>query len=183
MQYILAESIVWVWAGRVSTIIGLLSLFVTIYYSFNTWRKTSSLFADNRKLMERQKVIERRLKERITLILVEVDKDFCKTGENVVLPYKPRRDQLSRAELIGILGTYNGEKRFDSKMLAPILIDGSLSRVLAGEDQSSDWDETLRIPCPSDVFKGFQSSLKHIQSKVCTQIIDDSSAPQLELTR
>ncbi len=65
------------------------------------------------------------------------------------IPYRPRRDQLSRSELLGILGMYYGRERFDSKSLRRILEDGDLDRVLAGDDPSSD-DEQLLIPWADD---------------------------------
>lgn len=114
----------------------LISLQIVIWFSVSRiWRK-------NREL-------EAKAKAPITLILRGPTSVPVSERHDYEIPYRPRRDQLSRGELLGILGTYSGRERYDSKGLRPILEDGSLDRVLAGDDLGSA-DEILVIPWVDD---------------------------------
>jgi hypothetical protein len=75
------------------------------------------------------------------------------------LPFKPRRDQLSRGELVGILGLYFGKDRFDADMLRPILENGLLNRVLEGALEESTSDESLEIEVPLNSFQQFKQKI------------------------
>lgn len=70
----------------------------------------------------------------IQLILVSPE------GKERVLPYEPARGQLTRAELLGILGIYGGKERFDANLLLTLLESGDLNKVTKGDT------DTLRIP-------------------------------------
>ena len=75
------------------------------------------------------------------------------------MPYKPRRDQLSRGELVGILGLYYGKERFDPDMLRPILENGRLNQVLEGTLDGSASDELLEIEVPPKSFQQFRQQV------------------------
>jgi hypothetical protein len=78
--------------------------------------------------------IEAQWNAQIELVLIAPD------GKERILPYHPSRGQLSRAELLGILGLYGGKERFDANLLIPLLEAGDLSAVTRGDA------DTLRIP-------------------------------------
>ena len=100
----------------VAALIGILSaVFVVL-----AWRKA-------RQIREAQAGEERRRSGHIRLILSNE-----KTGEEHVLGYRPRRDQATRAEVLGILGMYSGEVRFESSKLVPILESGEFDRMISG---------------------------------------------------
>ena len=128
--------ILWLWAGRLTTLFALLGAVFAVW----AWLKATELLATNRRAAKRRRA-------KITLRFVCLKDDGKSQCAPVDLPYKPRRDQLSRAELAGIISFYYGEPRFDPSILRRVMEDGSLNRVLAGEMDDSDADETLVIPC------------------------------------
>ena len=117
------------------------------------WLKATELLAANR-------VAAKRRKAEITLRFICLDDDGKTKCDPVVLPYKPRRDQLSRAELAGIISFYYGEPRFDPSILRRVMEDGSLNRVLAGELDDSDADETLEIPCSEEFLNRIRQKIE-----------------------
>ncbi|MEO8498528.1 MAG: hypothetical protein ABI614_25985 [Planctomycetota bacterium] len=66
------------------------------------------------------------------------------------MDYKPRRDQATRNEILGILGMYYGQERFDSSKLVPILESGSFDRMISGVASE------LRLVVSDDEFDRFQ---------------------------
>jgi len=57
------------------------------------------------------------------------------------LPYKPRRDQLSRPEVLGIMGMHYGPDRFPPEIVRPMLECGTLTNVTEVKCDDSDIDE------------------------------------------
>jgi hypothetical protein len=105
------------------TIIGFISSFVGIVSA------VFAVLAWNKSRMIRDTLNQdlRRNAENIRLILVrEGDR------QEHVLGYRPRRDQATRAEILGILGMYSGESRFESSRLVPILESGDFDRMISG---------------------------------------------------
>jgi hypothetical protein len=109
---------------RINAIIGFISAVIGIVaagFAMAGWRKARSI----RAAQEEQ---ERRRAERIRLILVrESDHETHQLG------YQPRRDQASRGEIMGILGMYYGQPRFEPSRLVPILENGDFEQMIAGE--------------------------------------------------
>ncbi|MEO8498950.1 MAG: hypothetical protein ABI614_28130, partial [Planctomycetota bacterium] len=69
----------------------------------------------------------RRNAENIRLILVREGDQ-----KEHVLGYRPRRDQATRAEILGILRMYSGGESFESSGLVPILEHGDFDRMISG---------------------------------------------------
>lgn len=157
------SDLAWLWVDRVMTIIGLIGALTAAAFSVRNWFNTSTLFEANRLQNEERRKLEARQKAPITIRLLCTTSNSAETSaadstrpRTLDLPYKPRRDQLSRSELMGILGTYYGQERFDPKRpVETVLSNGSLNRVLAGENDLDDSDEILNIPCPPEVFQSF----------------------------
>ena len=109
------------------------------------WRKTRQLRGD----VLRQQQLE---EAPVSLILKAAD------GRELTLPYHPRRDQLSRAELAGILGIYAGldakRPRFDLPRLRILFESGEFDRMLEGHT------DQIHIPCPNSEFDAFEQCLK-----------------------
>lgn len=125
--------------GVWSSIVGL----VAAVFACWGWFKTTELLRSNREVRMRREAL-------ITIILE------TEGNSDLEIPYKPRRDQLSRAELLGILGLYCGETHFDRSLLFNILQDGTFDRILAGKEPASSEDEILRIKCPLSTYEQFQ---------------------------
>ncbi len=107
--------------------------FVSAIFAAFAWvqaRRTAKSLAAAEKLRKQQ----------ITLILVDGH------GKEVIIPYRPRRDQLGRAEFLGILGLYGGKERFETARLLPIFEEGDFSAVLEGKA------DVIRIPCDDKFF-------------------------------
>jgi hypothetical protein len=138
------------WLSRFDNVVGLFGAAFAIW----GWVRTSELLAENREA--------RRRRESPVTIRLRTSRAAAggspPAWDEIALPYRPRRDQLSRAELLGILGVYGGKDRFDSRLLLPLLESGRFDAVLAGDD-SSESDDTLVIDCPPDVFQWFQSCI------------------------
>lgn len=77
---------------------------------------------------------------------------FCE-GEQLTLPYTPRRDQMSRAELLGILGMYYpGPNRFELDPTSTFE-SGAFNDMLEGKSGS------LTVRCTQTEFEQFKSSI------------------------
>ena len=105
------------------------------------WRKARQLRGD----VLRQQQLE---EAPVSLILRADDR------RELSLPYRPRRDQLSRAELAGILGFYAGRPRFDLPRLRILFESGEFDRMLEGHT------DQIHIPCPNSEFDAFEQCLK-----------------------
>lgn len=99
------------------------------------WRKA-------RQIRQAQRDDERRRSEPIRLRLANES-----TGEEHVLGYRPRRDQATRAEVLGVLGMYLGKPRFESSKLVPILESGEFDRMISGLTSE------VRFPVSADDFE------------------------------
>jgi hypothetical protein len=134
-----------VWLDPLRAVLGFLSSLIAAVLAFLAWRKAW--------VIRRQQVEdEHRRKEPIGLILVnEVD------GREHVLGYRPRRDQATRSELLGILGMYSGEARFESSKLVPILESGAFDRMIAGQTNE------LRFPVATADFERFVKRDRELQ--------------------
>jgi len=117
----------WLWLDRITIVTAALAAIL----SGLTWIKSRRLITLNRLAEENRRAP-------ITIRLVNGNRTF-------ELPYRPRRDQLSRQELVGLLGLYYGEPRFDPVVVQGVLESGSLSRVLAGNAAGGDADDVLTV--------------------------------------
>ena len=103
--------------GNISDLLGVL----TALFALFAWQKARSIRNAQKDEIERHA-------EPIRLVLV------CEGDRRQhTLGYRPRRDQATRNEVLGILGMYSGESRFDSSHLVPILENGEFDRMIAGE--------------------------------------------------
>lgn len=141
---------VWFCIDTIATLAGLLAAF----FSFKNWMRTTQLLKSNREAFERQKAP-------ITIKLRTPDPSVVEGYDEVTIPYHPRRDQLSRSELVGILGLYYGKDRFPSQPLIPMLQHGTLNRVLEGAS-SDDSDETLIIELEQEMFDAFKEAIEKL---------------------
>lgn len=88
--------------------------------------KSSHLFEANR-------VAARRREALITIRLIS---EFNGKQQSLDLPYTPRRDQLSRQEVLGIMGMYYGPDRFPPEIVRPMLESGALAKVIDGKSMN-----------------------------------------------
>lgn len=102
------------------------------------WVKSRRLISLNRREQEKRKTP-------IQIRLVDGQRTFD-------LPYRPRRDQLSRQELTGLLSFYYGEQRFEPAIARRVLDSGALSQVLAGNAGDPDVDNVLRVEVDQPFF-------------------------------
>jgi hypothetical protein len=113
----------WTSFEQINAILNFAAAFISIVsavFAGLAWRKA-------RQIRQVQAEEERRRSGHIRLILADEQ-----TGEEHVLGYRPRRDQATRAEVLGILGMYSGETRFESSKLVPILEGGEFDRMISG---------------------------------------------------
>lgn len=120
--------------GAMSDWIGVLSAVISAVFAGLAWRKT-------RLIRQQQQADEQRRAAPIRLILVRTTDQ-----QEHVLGYQPRRDQASRAELLGILGMYFGSPRFDSSYQVRLLESGEFSHMVDGSVSE------LRLPMSPDDF-------------------------------
>lgn len=135
----------WLYLDRFTILIAT----VSALFAWWAWVRSTQLLKANRIAAERRMAA-------ITIRLVTLVDGQCMMLE---LPYKPRRDQLSRAEIVGILGLYYGEQRFSPAVLRPILDNGSLNRVIEGKLDDSTSDEILEIPVDVEFFSRVEQEL------------------------
>lgn len=136
----------WFWSDRVTIVLSL----VAAVFSFKAWARTSDLIRANRLAAERRRA-------EIT-IRFRVKNAETGRAETLDLPYRPRRDQLSRAELTGIISFYYGQARFDPAILRQLMEDGQLSHVLAGDLYGPE-DELMTIDCSEEMFAAIQTAI------------------------
>lgn len=139
--------LIWLWLDRITILTAALAAIL----SGMIWIKSRRHIALNRWAEE---------KRRTPIVIRLVD------GRRTIdLPYCPRRDQLSRQELTGLLSFYFGESRFDPVIVRRVLESGDLSRVLAGAvtkaDAVAERDDVLTVEVDQDfldqVMKGMES--------------------------
>lgn len=129
---------IWLFLGRFTS----LTAAVSALFAWRAWMRSTELLKANRLAAQRRRAP-------ITIRLVAT---VGGERKNLDLPYRPRRDQLGRGELLGILGLYYGKERFDPDILRPVLEFGVLSRVLDGTCDDSPADELLEIEVNSNSF-------------------------------
>jgi len=110
----------WLWIDRIK----LIAATIAAVFSVASWLKSRRLVASSRRDEEKRMAP-------ITIRLINEKRKFD-------LPYRPRRDQLSRQELTGLLSFYFGESRFDPVIVRGVLESGSLNGVLAGNGSNVD---------------------------------------------
>ncbi len=121
-------------------------------FSVLAWLRSATIFRANR-------IAESKRRAPITIRLVCDD-------QTIDLPYKPRRDRLSRQELAGLLSFYYGGKpRYDTVIVRRVLEDGSLSRVLAGDNEQSSEDELLTLHVDSDFLEKVRERIQDSTTK------------------
>ena len=134
----------WLWSDRITIV---LALIAAIFSLFTWW----SL-----------RVAEKKRRQEICILFRCLD---AAGSDEVALPYKPRRDQLSRGELTGIVSFYvgGGLQRYNTSGLRTILQDGTLDRVLLG-DLWSGQDEELEIPVDRELFEALRRSIEQTET-------------------
>ena len=121
-------------AGFASSLIGI----VSAVFAALAWRKA-------RLIRQERLEADRARAEPIRLTLVRKSDNTEHT-----LDYRPRRDQATRNEILGILGMYYGQPRFDSSKLVSMLESGSFDRMISGEVSE------LRLVVSDDEFNRFR---------------------------
>ncbi len=89
-----------------------------------------------------------RARKQISLKL-QSDKD----GKELLIPYQPRRDSLSRGELYGAIGTLSGSRRFDGQALTATVMSNTWGEMLDGKRNS------LEFTIPDREFQEFAADL------------------------
>lgn len=135
----------WLYLDRVTILIAAASAVL----SGLAWMRSTELLKANRLSAQRRKA----------LITIRLTAKVDGRLQSLDLPYKPRRDQLSRGELVGILGLYYGKERFDPEILRPVLESGDLNRVLEGQLDESSSDELIELEVDPSSFLRLQQRL------------------------
>ena len=120
-------------------------------FAWLAWLRSTELFEVNRRAAERRKAA----------ITIQLETEVEGKTRLLELPYKPRRDQLNRQEVLGILGMYHGPERFPPEIVRSMLESGALERVIEGKLDDSSSDERLVIEVPCEVFVRFESCVKN----------------------
>ncbi|TVQ04254.1 MAG: hypothetical protein EA381_00510 [Planctomycetaceae bacterium] len=131
----------WLWLDRITIV----SAFLAAVFSIATWLGTQWLRKAKRQA-------EARRRAPITIRL--------KAGDRLLdLPYQPRRDQLSRSELSGLLSFYHGPDRFDPVIMRRVLESGDLNRVLADDRPESGAHEVLVVKVDDEFLSAVRSEI------------------------
>ncbi len=132
------------------TLIGIISAIIFFLLSlFEIISKVKEAIEVSRDLKGFFEGREARENEKIRFVLFS-------EGEEWVLPYSPRRKELSRAEVAGAIGLFSGGKRFSLPRLSEIFLDGSYDAVISGSSSE------LRIPCPVEQIEAFKAFAKSL---------------------
>jgi hypothetical protein len=137
---------IWLYLDRFTILIATCSAL----FAWRAWLRSTELLKANRIAAERKKAP-------ITIRLV--CHEFAGEVKSLELPYKPRRDQLSRQEILGIISLYYGEQRFSPAFMRACLENGDLSRVLEGSNDDSSHDELLIIEVDCKLFSQIVESV------------------------
>jgi hypothetical protein len=140
---------VWTIFEKANAILNFFAACIGIFsgvFALLAWRKA-------RQIRQVQADEDRRRSEPIRLIL-----ENEQTQEGHVLGYRPRRDQATRAEILGILGMYYGEPRYESSKLVPILESGDFDRMISGSTSE------LRFRVSKDDFERFRKRDQELQA-------------------
>ncbi len=125
------------------------TILIAAVFAWKAWMESSHLFETNR-------VAARRREALITIRLIS---EFGGKRRSLDLPYTPRRDQLSRQEVLGILEMYYGPDRFAPEIVRPMLESGALANVIDGKCDDSDSDELLVINVFSEIFSRIEQGV------------------------
>ncbi len=83
------------------------------------------------------------------------------TGEELALPYRPPRRKLDRGSLLGILGMFRPDRRYNIPDLPLIFIEGG-----EWEPMEKGLTDKIRIQVPSEEFKAFEEGVKALLLKI-----------------
>lgn len=133
----------WLWTGAngICTITGVMS-------AYTLW--------STRKYSRSSKLKSSMIKIIVTTQTGEGQKELC-------LPFETRRDQLSRAELQGLLGMYFKAGQYDRDGIRECVETGALNQVLAGT-LKGDARDRLRIRMTKVDFETIRSAIAASQS-------------------
>ena len=132
----------WLVLDRATILIAVMSA----VFAWRAWMRSTELFQANRTAAERRRAA----------ITIQLATEVDGNTRVLELPYKPRRDQLGRQEVLGILGMYHGHERFPPKIVRSMLESGALERVIEGKLEDSSGDELLVINVPYEIFARFE---------------------------
>lgn len=128
------------WSGGLDALVGITSVIsASCAWWATTWTRKE---ASAREKMENEK---------ISIILTAGLRE-------VTLPYQPRRRDLSRAELLGLIGSFYGADRFNLPGVAEMLVSGKLGNVLSGVSQE------IRIEVKEEDLVKFESFIQKLLS-------------------
>lgn len=154
---------IWLWMDR-----------FTILTAATAALFSSMAFVISLRLRKSQKLAELKRRSAITIRLIY-------DNQQLDLPYRPRRDQLNRQEIMGLLSLYYGESRFEPKIIQRVLESGDLDRILAGTDLQGDSDETLEVEVHQEFFETVQRRLIAHERSSLQDSPHSHSDPQLNL--
>ena len=137
----------WLVLDRATILIAVMSA----VFAWRAWMRSTELFQANRTAAERRRAA----------ITIQLATEVDGKSRLLELPYKPRRDQLGRQEVLGILGMYYGHERFPPEIVRSMLESAALERVIEGKLEDSNSDEQLIINVPCEIFLRFESCVKN----------------------
>ncbi len=135
----------WTMADVLTTLAGV----VAAGFSIAAWLQTTELLKSNRETKAMKSAL-------ISIILrASFPNAEIKTVE---LPVKPRRDQLTRGEFLGIIGMF-GDKRFEPTAFRKCIESGHFYQILAGEIPGADRDR-LYVDCTGDIYESIRCAVQ-----------------------
>ena len=138
---------IWLVLDRATILIAITSA----VFAWWAWSRSTELFEVTRRAAERRRAS----------ITIQLATNVDGETRTLELLYKPRRDQLSRQEVLGILGMYYGHERFPPKVVRSMLESGTLERVIEGKLDDSSSNELLGNGLPCETFARFESFVRN----------------------
>ena len=137
---------IWLVLDRATILIAITSA----VFAWWAWSRSIELFEVNRRAAERRRAS----------ITIQLATNVDGETRTLELPYKRRRDQLSRQEVLGILGMYYGHERFPPKVVRSMSESGAMERVIEGKLDDSSSDELPGNGLPCETFARFESFVR-----------------------
>ncbi|MFH1842620.1 MAG: hypothetical protein ABIF77_05390 [bacterium] len=103
----------------------------------------------------------------------EIDIKVAYGTELVDLAYRPLRSQLSRGELLGIIGMYGGGGRFEPKDMLELVCRGDLNRVADGTSNQITIRLDAKDPLAEELFREIRTRNSH-----CVRQLTSQQTPQ-----
>ena len=132
-----------------TAIIGIFSIILGfLFFVIEIMTKIKDAIEITKSLSELMLQKEKKENEKIKIFLENEE-----NGDTIMLPYLPRRKNLTRGELGGICGMFAGGRRYNLPEISKIFYSGSFDKVFEGGQ------DMLTILCSEKEFLEFQKTI------------------------